>query len=660
LTEVYADLVYESTTTTGSGTITLAGAYTTAGPAQTFASGVGTGNTCCYCITSGSNWEVGHGTVGGSGPYTLSRTTVFASSNSNALITLSGTSLVSNVLPAAKIPFPFTYEGVWSGSSAYPAYSLALYNGDVYVSNTAIAAPTGSVAVSSPTTATPSSSTTWSLTYSTSGANRLIVLALQIPNESVTAGTITSVSSPNATWSVLVDHVQNGIGYTGYAAVWIGQAGAQLAAEPISVSLASACSGNVLAFDLAGLNLGGTIFDPNAALPYVTGGNGPSAITASYTTTNANDMLLALGLASNNNITSTPPSGFTYIGGVGSSGSSGIGAFYESVSTTQSGTTATIGSGYQAWQGIGIAVETPATPTNLDPSADTRWQHITAISTMFDELFGSSKGTLVTRGSSAWQGITPLTDGQLLIGNTSAGIPTKAQLSAGTNIAITNAPGSITVGSTAGGADTGLWATTIGTSPPTQSSTGFTNWLNQGTGTVANSQNGISVTAPATSGDQLRVLYQTAPSTPYSRKALIGLTCRPGNYQLVGFGWAAGSPPTTSTALQFIDLTFNGGLNNWTLSCDHWSNVTTSVGSDYHNYAMGNPTWVMIEDDGTNFYFKWSASGDDNDFVTFFSGTKSGGYLGSSGYQNIAFITNRNNNDGSGSTAVGTMFFYGS
>src|ERR1700722_16128874 len=167
--QVYADVVYESTTTTGTGTVTLGGAYTAVGPAQTFNSGIGVGNTCCYCLQSGTSWEVGNGTVGGSGPYTLSRDTVFASSNLSGgvpqKITLSGTSLVSNVLPANQIPFPFTYEGVWSGSNAYPAYSTVLYNGDVYIANSPIGAPTGSVAVSSPVTATPSSATTWTLTY---------------------------------------------------------------------------------------------------------------------------------------------------------------------------------------------------------------------------------------------------------------------------------------------------------------------------------------------------------------------------------------------------------------------------------------------------------------------------------------------------------------
>lgn len=97
-----ADRVQETTTTTGTGTITLAGAST---QFQSFAAGIGSGNTTYYTITSGdgTNWEVGEGTLAGTGPYTLSRSTVFSSSNGNALISLSGTSTVFCDLPASKI-----------------------------------------------------------------------------------------------------------------------------------------------------------------------------------------------------------------------------------------------------------------------------------------------------------------------------------------------------------------------------------------------------------------------------------------------------------------------------------------------------------------------------------------------------------------------------
>lgn len=73
---VLADRVQETTTTTGTGTYTLAGAVT---GFQTFAV-VGNSNTTYYCATNNSAWEVGIGTYTSSGT-TLSRDTILASSN---------------------------------------------------------------------------------------------------------------------------------------------------------------------------------------------------------------------------------------------------------------------------------------------------------------------------------------------------------------------------------------------------------------------------------------------------------------------------------------------------------------------------------------------------------------------------------------------------
>jgi hypothetical protein len=80
---VLADRVQETSTTTGTGTLTLAGAV--AG-FQSF-SVIGNANTTYYCITEASTgaWEVGTGTYTSSGT-TLSRTTVYSSSNANALV----------------------------------------------------------------------------------------------------------------------------------------------------------------------------------------------------------------------------------------------------------------------------------------------------------------------------------------------------------------------------------------------------------------------------------------------------------------------------------------------------------------------------------------------------------------------------------------------
>ena len=95
---VVKDRVKETSTTSGTGTLTLAGA---ASGFQAF-SAVGDGNTTYYAIIDGTDWEVGLGTYTSSGT-TLARTTVLASTNSNNAVNLSSDSKdVFVVYPASK------------------------------------------------------------------------------------------------------------------------------------------------------------------------------------------------------------------------------------------------------------------------------------------------------------------------------------------------------------------------------------------------------------------------------------------------------------------------------------------------------------------------------------------------------------------------------
>lgn len=101
---LFYDRVMETSTTTSTGTYTLAGAVT---GFQSFAA-VGNANACYYCAqdvdTSGTptgGWEVGTGTYTVSGT-TLARTAILASSNSNSAVNWSaGTRRIFLVLPAA-------------------------------------------------------------------------------------------------------------------------------------------------------------------------------------------------------------------------------------------------------------------------------------------------------------------------------------------------------------------------------------------------------------------------------------------------------------------------------------------------------------------------------------------------------------------------------
>ena len=96
------DRVKETSITTGTGTLNLAGAVQ---DFETFVAGIGTTNETYYCIVhpGTGEFEVGRGTVTDATPDTLSRAQVFSSSNSDNPVDFSaGTKDVFCTLPASK------------------------------------------------------------------------------------------------------------------------------------------------------------------------------------------------------------------------------------------------------------------------------------------------------------------------------------------------------------------------------------------------------------------------------------------------------------------------------------------------------------------------------------------------------------------------------
>jgi hypothetical protein len=127
---VLKDRVKETSTTAGTGTLTLDGAVT---GFQSFAA-VGNGNITYYAIVDNATgaWEVGVGTYTSSGT-TLSRTTVLSSSNGGSLVTF--TSNPKDVF----VTYP-SEQGVWTDASgvvvatsfgAITATSIALTTGTI-------------------------------------------------------------------------------------------------------------------------------------------------------------------------------------------------------------------------------------------------------------------------------------------------------------------------------------------------------------------------------------------------------------------------------------------------------------------------------------------------------------------------------------------------
>jgi hypothetical protein len=124
---VIADRVRETTLTSGTGPITLAGPYL---GFQAF-SVIGNGNTTCYVIIDAPNlaWEVGIGTYSSAGN-TLARTTVLASSNAGSLVNFgAGTKDVILTQPARRsVLVQEGGLGLLAGTTAFTANGVPYAN----------------------------------------------------------------------------------------------------------------------------------------------------------------------------------------------------------------------------------------------------------------------------------------------------------------------------------------------------------------------------------------------------------------------------------------------------------------------------------------------------------------------------------------------------
>ena len=161
---VLSDRVLETCTSPGTGAVTLLGAST---GFQSFATGVGNGNQCYYCIADqgGANWEVGLGTFS-TVPDTLTRTTPLSGSSATPVNFSSGNQNVFVTYPAEKSvnldasgnvsALGTVSSGVWNGTTVAVSYggtgvTTSTGSGSVVLSN--------SPALTTPNLGTPSAVT---------------------------------------------------------------------------------------------------------------------------------------------------------------------------------------------------------------------------------------------------------------------------------------------------------------------------------------------------------------------------------------------------------------------------------------------------------------------------------------------------------------------
>jgi len=162
-------------------------------------------------------------------------------------------------------------------------------------------------------------------------------------------------------------------------------------------------------------------------------------------------------------------------------------------------------------------------------------------------------------------------------------------------------------------------------------------WVNQGSATVTTTQNAIYLSDPGTTSFQDRLYVRSAPSTPYTVKALFipqiypwGITSdSPASHNLAPSCGLAFYESSSGKVISFLYYCYDTATDESSgveiyqgpsleISKD---NSVTSNNSQYENglnikpLAFSSGIWMGVEDDGTNLYFYLSANGQQWDLV---------------------------------------------
>jgi hypothetical protein len=602
---VLADRVKDTTTTTGTGSVTLSGSP----PAgfQSFGAAIGNGNTTYYTINAGSEWEVGIGTYNSAGPV-LNRDTVLSSSNSGSLVSFSaGSKDVFVTYPAERSVNEDAAGNVninITGSAVTATTATNLAAGaagsipyQTAANTTAFVATASGVFVGG---TTPSFSTTPTLT----GTNFTAIPNAALSNNSVTVGTtaislgatattlaglttVTLTQDPTLALQAATKQYVDTVAATGIHFH-----------EPVRVEAPTNLNATY-ANGTAGVGATLTNAGTQAALVIdgVTLSVADRVLIYQQTTQTENGIYVVttVGSVSTNWVLTRSSDADTFVSASPDGLSEGSTVFVQQGTTGAGGTytcntpgTITFGTTnitfvqisdaqiYSAGTGLTLT-GTQFSLTN--PVATTLGGTGLATFGASNRAIFSSGTTTLTAGTLPHQaggtGFTAYTDGQLLIGKTSDGSLAQGTLTAGTAISISNGSGSITVTNTSPDqvvSLTGGGTTTITGAYPNFNITSADQFVGtvtsvSGTGTV----NGITLTGTVTASGSL-TLGGTLTG--------VNLTSQVTGTLPVANG-GTGAATLTSGAV----LTGNGTSAVGSVSPGTASNVLTSNGSAWVSQA---------------------------------------------------------------------------
>ena len=533
---VLADRVQDVTTTTGTGTITLANTPPTG--FQSFAV-IGNGNTTYYAIYGGNDWEVGIGAYTSIGT-SLSRDTVLASSNSGNLVSFgSGDKAVFVTYPAERSVNEDATGNVnidITGNAATATRATNLAAGAAGSVPYQTAANTTAFLASASGVLVGGNPPTFSTTPTLTGSNFTAIPNAALSNSAVTVGT--TAISLGATSTTLA----------GLVSVTLTQ-DPTLALQAATKQYVDTVASTGIHFHEpvrveAPLNLNATYNNGTAGVgATLTNAGTQAALVLDGVTVNVADRVLvyeqttqtqngiyvvtSVGSGSTNWVLTRSSDADTFVSASpdglseGSTvfvqqGTTGAGETYtcNTPGTITFGTTnitfAQISSAQIYSAGTGLTLTGTQFSLTSPVATSLGGTGLTTFGAANRAIFSSGTTTLTAGtlpSAAGGTGHTAYTDGQLLIGKSSDGSLAQSTLTQGTGITITNGSGAITIANSAPDQTvslTGGGTTTIGGSYPSFSISSADQYVGTvtsvgGTGTVS----GITLTGTVTSTGNL-------------------------------------------------------------------------------------------------------------------------------------------------------------